>query len=87
MSHPVLYQSRRNLRNTHFSKKCSYVERGADRVQSLGADEVDEEEDGGGEQRRRRRRHESREGRAQVGRVLGAVPQQQELRDQTQNLF
>ena len=55
-------------------------------MECLGADEVDEEQDGGGEQRRRRRRHEGGEGKAQVGRVLGAVPQQQKLRDQTQNL-
>ena len=55
-------------------------------MESLGTDEVDEEQDRGGEQRRRRRRHEGGEGETQVGCVLGAVPQEQELRDQTQDL-
>ena len=55
-------------------------------MESLGADEVDEEQDRGGEQRCRRRRHEGGEGETQVGWVLGAVPQEQELRDKTQDL-
>ena len=55
-------------------------------MESLGTDEVDEEQDRGGEQRRRRGSHEGEEGEPEVGGVLGAVPQEEELRDQTQNL-